>query len=94
MAKLFVASFSSMNEGLPLGNPSKTLLDFASGAVQTDVLSTNALRFVRLCADAPCFYEVGASPVVVDSSRYLPANTVELIQVESNSRIRVAAAAE
>jgi hypothetical protein len=95
MAKLSVAAFSSVSGSLVAGQPTESLvLDFASGAVETAVLDVSNVRFVRLCADAPCLYETGVSPTVSAASRYLPANTVEVFRLDPGNRIRVAAAAE
>lgn len=95
MAKLSVAAFDSINQGITLAQPDVLVtLDFSAGAVESNVLNAGNVRYVRLCADAPCYYETGSSPTVTADSRYLPANTVELIGVLNGNRIRVAAGAE
>lgn len=97
MAKLSIASFNSLTGGVPqmtTGQPDCSVLDFSFGAQETDIFSSNGIRFARICADAPCFYETGTTPVVGASSRYLPANTIEVLSLDPNTRIRVAAAAE
>jgi hypothetical protein len=90
MAKLWV---TVTNNGLGSGDYQTIVLDFSSGPVQTNVLP-NALVNVRLCADSPCYFDVGSSPVVTESSPYLPAGEIERTSLAPNMRIRVAAAAE
>jgi hypothetical protein len=95
MAKLSVASYSSTNGGYTHGDPAVSVLDFAFSAQETGEFSSNAVRYLRLCADAPCFYETGATPAAIGaSSRYLPADTIEVLSLDPHTKLRVAAAAE
>lgn len=95
MAKLSVAAFSGVNGGYPHGDPVVSVLDFSFSAQETSEFSSNAVRYVRLCADAPCFFETGATPAAIGAaSRYLPANTVEVLSLDPHAKLRVAAAAE
>lgn len=95
MAKISVAVFSMVNGGYPHGDPVVSVLDFSFGAQETGEFSSNAVRYLRLCADAPCFYETGATPAAIGAaSRYLPANTIEMLSLDPHTKLRVAAAAE
>ena len=63
----------------------------------TAAASTNAFgdqtRYVRIVADSACHYTFGTAPVAVTTDPFLPANTIEYVNVPPSVKISAIRAA-
>lgn len=89
MAYLYITAHADAQQVL-LGPPDFEERIAISGADNpSSVINATHYRFVRLVADVPCQLAVGLSPSVSVSAMYMPASSVEVIQVGRGEKIAV-----
>lgn len=98
MSSLSITEYQHVERGpggtLPLpfedANVVRQARSLSGSSAQSNVFSTYT-RFIRLCSDVACYYNLGTNPTAAATDTFLPAGVPDWVAVPVNQSWRIAA---